>query len=72
MTWQTERPLRPPDGIHLIDKICIAADQRERQQAAAPDMMQRMMAVMLKQSEMHSQMLAALAAVVARMEDQKK
>jgi hypothetical protein len=62
------RPLGPPPGSELIDKICIAADQRERQQAAQPDMMAQMMAVMLKQSEMQSQMLAALVALLARME----
>ena len=66
------RPLGPPPGSELIDKICIAADQRERQQAAQPDMMAQMMAVMLKQSEMQSQMLTALVALVARMEDKPK
>jgi hypothetical protein len=68
MTWQTEHPLQPPPGIALVDAICISADQRERQQAQAPDMMQQMMAVMTKQMEMQSQILAALAAVVARMD----
>jgi hypothetical protein len=72
MTWQADRPLRPPPGIDLIDAICISADQRERQQAAAPERMEQMMAVMTKQMEMQSQILASLAAVVARMDDKKK
>ena len=72
MTWQSDHPLRPPPGIDLIDAICISADLRERQQAQAPDMMQQMMAVMTKQMEMQSQILASLAAVVARMDDKKK
>jgi hypothetical protein len=72
MTWQTEHPLRPPPGIDLIDKICISADQRERRQAQAPDVMQQMMTVMTKQTQMQSQILQALVALVARMEGQKQ
>jgi hypothetical protein len=68
MTWQNEHPLQPPPGIALVDAICISADQRERQQAAAPDMMAQMMAVVIKQVEMQAQILTALAALVARME----
>jgi hypothetical protein len=59
-------PIQPPPGIALIDKICIAADQRERQQAQqaqAPDMTQ-MMAVMMKMMEMQSLTLRALTALV--------
>jgi hypothetical protein len=67
MTWQTGRPLRPPDGVHLVDQICIAADQRERAQAQQPDVMQFMMTMQRQQT----QILAALAALVSRMEDQK-
>jgi hypothetical protein len=69
MTWQTERPLRPPPGVHLIDAICISADRRERQQAAQPEMLQQMMAMLAK---MQAQQLQILAALVARMDDKPK
>jgi hypothetical protein len=61
MTWQTERPLRPPAGIDLVDKICVAADQRERRQAAAPDVMQQM----LQSSMMTQQLMAKLIDILA-------
>jgi len=69
MTWQTERPLRPPPGIDLIDKICVAADQRERQQAQAPDMMVQMTQAMAQMTQQQTQIIAALAALVSRMQD---
>jgi len=71
MTWQTERPLRPPAGIDWVDKICLAADARERAQAQAPDTMMQMMTVCATMMQMQTQTLAALAALVSRMEDQK-
>jgi hypothetical protein len=67
MTWQTERPLRPPAGIDLVDKIALAFDERERMQAAAPDVMRAMMQMLTTQS----QQIAALAALVMR-EDKTK
>jgi hypothetical protein len=66
------RPLGPMPGIDLVDRICIAADQRERAQAAQATDFTQMMAVMTKQMEMHSQMLTALVALVARMDDKAK
>ena len=69
--WQAERPLQPQPGIDLIDRMCINADQRERQQAAAPDTMTQMMACCTTMMQMQTQTLAALAALVSRMEDQK-
>jgi len=65
--WQAERRLGPQPGIDLIDRMCINADQRERQQAQQPDVMQFMMTMQRQQT----QILAALAALVARTEDQK-
>jgi hypothetical protein len=69
--WQAERPLQPQPGIDLIDRMCINADQRERQQAAAPDTMTQMMTVCATMMQMQTQTLAAVAALVSRMEDQK-
>ena len=48
------RPLQPPPGTDWVDKICIAADQRERAQAQQPDAMQLML-----QSSMQMQQLMA-------------
>jgi hypothetical protein len=69
--WQAEHPLQPQPGIDLIDRMCINADQRERQQAAAPDTMMQMMTACATMMQMQTQTLAALAALVSRMEDQK-
>jgi hypothetical protein len=66
------RPLQPPPGINLIDAICVAADQRERQQAAQPDMMAQMAQAMMTMQQMQTQMLQALTALVLRMEDKPK
>jgi hypothetical protein len=63
---QLERPLQPPPGVALIDKICIAADQRERRQAQAPDRMEQMMVALTQMMEMQTRTLQALAAVVMR------
>jgi hypothetical protein len=68
---QAAIPIQPPPGVELIDKICIAADQRERAQAAQGTDFTQLMTVMTKQMEMQSQMLTALAAVVLRMEGKK-
>jgi hypothetical protein len=62
MTWQSDRPLQPPPGIDLVDKICLAADQRERQQAQPPDFMEAAMQMLT----MQSQQIAALAALVLK------
>jgi hypothetical protein len=51
MTSQVGRPLRPPDGIAWVDKIAIAFDQRERQQAQQPDLMQALMAMQGQQTK---------------------
>jgi hypothetical protein len=61
MTWQTDRPLQPPPGIDLVDKICLAADQRERQQAQAPDRMEQMMAACATMMQQQSAIIALLA-----------
>jgi hypothetical protein len=60
--------MRPPPGIDLVDKICLAADQRERAQAQAPDMMMQMAQAMMAMQTTQTQMLQALVALVARME----
>ena len=57
--------MKPPPGVDLIDKMCIAADQRERQQAQRPDS-ERMMEIMVKMMEMQSQTLQAVAAAILR------
>jgi hypothetical protein len=62
MTWQIDRPLQPPPGIDLVDKIAVAFDQRERQQAQRPDFMEA--AMMMLQAQ--SQQIAALAALVLK------
>jgi hypothetical protein len=67
MTWQTDRPLQPPPGVDWIDKICVAADQRERQQARRPDFMETAMQMLIVQS----QQIAALAALVMRKDKPK-
>jgi hypothetical protein len=63
---QVERPLQPPPGVDLIDRICLAADQRERRQAQAPDRMEQMMAALAQMMEMQTRTLQALATVVMR------
>ena len=65
--WQAERGLGPQPGIDLIDRIVIAADQRERQQAQRPDFMETAMMML----QIQSQQIAALAALVLR-EDKSK
>jgi hypothetical protein len=67
MTWQTERPLQPPPGIDLVDRICIAADQRERAQAQQPDLMQ----FMIKMTEQQTKILALLAQILTKKESDK-
>jgi len=62
MTWQTDRPLQPPPGVDWIDKICVAADRRERAQAQRPDFMETAMMVL----QIQSQQIAALAALVLK------
>ena len=57
--------MKPPPGVDLIDRMCIAADQRERQQAMRPDS-ERMMEIMVKMMEMQSQTLQAVAAAILR------
>jgi hypothetical protein len=70
MTWQTDRPLRPPPGIDLIDAICISADHRERQQAMRPDS-ERMMEMMVQMMQLQSQTLQAVAAAILRYDKPK-
>jgi hypothetical protein len=53
--------VKPPPGVDLIDRMCIAADQRERQQAMRPDS-ERMMEIMVRMMAMQSQTLQAVAA----------
>ena len=65
--WQNERPLGTQPGIDLIDRMCINADQRERQQAQRPDFME----VAMQMLTVQSQQIAALAALVMR-EDKPK
>jgi hypothetical protein len=65
--WQAERPLQPQPGIDLIDRMVTAADQRERQQAQRPDIMQAAMMML----QIQSQQIAALAALVLK-EDKAK
>jgi hypothetical protein len=70
--WQAERPLQPQPGIDLIDRMCINADQRERQQAAAPDTMTQMMAACTTMMQMQSQTIQALTALVLGEDDKPK
>jgi hypothetical protein len=65
------KPIQPPPGIDWVDKICIAADQRERAQAAAPDMMAQMaqaMMMMMMMMQQQSTMIALLAQIVTNQE----
>ena len=57
--------MNPPPGVDWVDKICLAADARERQQAQQPDLMQAVTMMM----QMQTQTLTALAALVLRMDD---
>jgi hypothetical protein len=57
--------VKPPPGVDLVDKIAVAFDQRERQQAMRPDS-ERMMEIMVKMMEMQSQTLQAVAAAILR------
>jgi hypothetical protein len=66
--WQVQHGLGPQPGIDLIDRMVENATARERAQAQQPDVMQALM--MMQQQQ--NQIIAALAALVARMEDQKK
>jgi len=59
--WQAERPLQPQPGIDLIDRMCVTADQRERQQAQAPDTMTQMVAACTAMLQMQTQTIALLA-----------
>jgi hypothetical protein len=63
--WQNERPLGTQPGIDLIDRMCIAADRRERQQAMRPDS-DRMMETMMQMMQLQSQTLQAVAAAILR------
>src|SRR6516165_5277434 len=58
--WQNERPLGTQPGIDLIDRMCINADQRERQQAQQPADSERMMEIMVTMMQMQSQTLHAV------------
>ena len=60
--WQNERPLGAQPGVDLIDRMCINADQRERQQAMRPDFTEAAMMML----QLQSQQIAALAALVMR------
>ena len=71
--WQADHPLVNPDapahptpGVALIDRMVIAADQRERQQAQQPADSERMMEIMMKMMQMQSQTLQAVAAAILR------
>jgi hypothetical protein len=71
--WQAEHPLVNPDvpahptpRVALIDRMVIAADRRERQQAQQPADSERMMEIMVKMMEMQSQTLQAVAAAILR------
>ena len=66
--WQRPVELGPQPGIDLIDRMCINADQRERAQAMRPDFMETAMMML----QIQSQQIAALAALVLRLEDQEK
>jgi len=70
-TGNRETPIASPPGINLVDAICVAADQREWAQAAAPDMMAQMAQVMTMVMQQQSQMLQALALLVLRDDDDK-
>ena len=54
--------MKPPPGVDLIDKIAVAFDQRERQQAQRPDFMESAMMML----QIQSQQIAALAALVLK------
>jgi len=69
---QLDRPLAPPPGIGLRDKICISADQRERRLAQAPDRMEQMMMAMTQMMEMQTRTLQALAAQLLRDDNKAK
>jgi hypothetical protein len=66
--WQAERGLGPQPGIDLIDRMVENATARERAQAHQPDLMQALMTM----SQQQTQIIAALAALVSRMEDAPK
>ena len=66
-TGWSERPMVNPDapahpvpGIDLIDRMVANADQKERQQAMQPDVLQAAMMML----QVQSQHIAALAALV--------
>jgi hypothetical protein len=62
------RPLGPMPGVDWVDKICIAADQRERAQAQQPDFT----AMLMTMQNTQNLMMQALAALMLRMNDKKK
>jgi hypothetical protein len=64
--------LQPPPGVDLIDRMCIAADQRERQQARAPDRTEQMTAACTLMLQQQTQIIAALAELVMRKEAKAK
>jgi hypothetical protein len=43
--------VKPPPGVDLVDKIAVAFDQRERQQAQRPDFMETAMMMLQIQSQ---------------------
>jgi hypothetical protein len=65
--WQSERGLGPQPGIDLIDRMCIAADQRERAQAQQPDFA----AMLMTMQQTQNLMMQALAALMLRLEAKK-
>jgi hypothetical protein len=66
--WQAQHGLGPQPGIDLIDRMVENATARERAQAQQPDVMQWMVTMQQQQA----QIIAASAALVARIEKPKK
>jgi hypothetical protein len=64
--------MKPPPGIDLVDKICLAADARERQQAAVPDTMAQMTQAMMMMMQQQSTMIALLAQIVTNQDAKPK
>jgi hypothetical protein len=59
--WQAQRELGPQRDIELIDRMCVNADQREREQATAPDVMAQIAAACTAMVNLQSQTIQALA-----------
>jgi len=63
--------LQPPPGVALLDRLMAQTEAQERAQAAQPDLTQQMMMAVTQMMATQMQMLKALTAIMARLEQRE-